>query len=168
MCARRVLLLVIVVAMRGLLVRVIKLRGRLHHDGLTRPYAHTCRRQRGQVLDELAFDLARDSFSVLHCGRAVHGDVELGAQAMPEPAGAHAENLRYLRDMPTACWISPTICGSTPSSRRVNTALADCHTIPKMVMVIKSPMMGSASGKPSHTPTAPTTTARLVSPSVRA
>jgi hypothetical protein len=58
MYARRVLLLVIVVATRGLLVRVIKLRGRLHHGGLTRPYAHTCRGQRGQVLDELAFDLS--------------------------------------------------------------------------------------------------------------
>ena len=35
---------------------------------------------------------------------------------------------------------------------RVNTARADCQTMPKMARVISRPMIGSASGKPSQTP----------------
>ena len=39
--------------------------------------------------------------------------------------------------------------GSTPSSMRVRTDLADCQTMPKIAMVISRPTIGSASGKPS-------------------
>ena len=46
--------------------------------------------------------------------------------------------------------------------------LADRQTMPKIVMVISKPMIGSANGKPAQTPAAPSTTARLVKPSVRA
>ena len=48
------------------------------------------------------------------------------------------------------------------------TAFADCQTMPKIIAVMTSPTIGSATGKPSHTPSAPSTTARLVSPSTRA
>src|SRR5215207_2745567 len=67
-----------------------------------------------------------------------------------------------------ACLISSMTSGSTPSSKRVKTALPDCQTITRMAAAIKSPTMGSASGYPSHTPTAPSRTARLVQPSVLA
>src|SRR5215216_1597812 len=67
-----------------------------------------------------------------------------------------------------ACLISSMTSGSTPSSKRVKTALPDCQTITRMAAAIKSPTMGSASGYPSHTPTAPAKTARLVQPSVLA
>ena len=41
-------------------------------------------------------------------------------------------------------------------------------TTTKMAIVMASPMIGSASFQPSDTPIAPSTTARLVKPSVRA
>ena len=41
----------------------------------------------------------RDRFSMLDRCAPIHGHVELRGQAMPEPARAHAENLRRFRNM---------------------------------------------------------------------
>ena len=64
--------------------------------------------------------------------------------------------------------MSATSPGSTASMSRRNTARAASLRIHRMATVMTSPMMGSASGKPSHTPIAAMTTAIEVSPSVRA
>src|SRR6266446_2707167 len=51
------------------------------------------------MLKELAFDLARNRFGLAHRRVAVHRYIDLGRQSMPEPAGAHTENFRYVRNM---------------------------------------------------------------------
>src|SRR5438552_2277976 len=62
--------------------------------------SHMCHGHRRYMLAELAFDLDRNRFDLTHRRAAVHGYIELGRQSVSEPAGAHAENLRYLRDVP--------------------------------------------------------------------
>jgi hypothetical protein len=64
--------------------------------------------------------------------------------------------------------ISSTRLGSTPSKARAKTALADFQTILRIATVMSKPMMGSVRGKPSQMPSGPTSTARLVRPSMRA
>src|SRR5882724_11709949 len=79
----------------GLIIAVV-----VSSRGLHGSRSHIRRGQRRYMLDELVFDLARNRFGLLHRRAAVHGYIELGRQSMPEPADAHAENLRHLRNMP--------------------------------------------------------------------
>ena len=51
---------------------------------------------------------------------------------------------------------------------RANTSRAAWRSTPRIATVMTSPISGSARRKPSPTPIAPITTARLVRPSVRA
>jgi hypothetical protein len=84
--------------------------------------------------------------------RRAHGqlgidhDVGFGVQVMTDPSGAGAIDRGDAGHV--LCGVAQLIgdVRSTPSRRRVNTALADCHTMPKIMAVMISPTSGSASG----------------------
>ena len=60
------------------------------------------------------------------------------------------------------------ILGSMPSIRRWAIDFIELSRMPKIAAAMSRPTIASARGKPSHTPTTPTTTAMEVRPSARA
>src|SRR5829696_6140194 len=135
---------------------------------LRRVDVHHGRLQVAQLVQQAVVDLAGYLVTLCHGRLGVHCDVHLGSQPMAHHRARTSATSSTPSTRAAALRISSITEGSTPSSRRANTIFPDCHTITRIAAAIRSPTMGSASGYPSHTPTAPTNTARLVYPSVLA
>jgi len=115
--------------------------------------------EKRQMRHELLMHVRGDVVSVLDGQRRIDGNVHFREQLMSEPAGAHFLQFAhsgYMRG------------GVLHLREHVGFNTIERQTITRMAAVIRRPMIGSATGKPSQTPTAPPNTARLVQPSVRA
>ena len=96
-------------------------------------------------------------------------DVDLGAQACARSSGSAAHGHRRCQStLVTAAVAWSTRPGSTASINRAPTWRTAERSTPRIATVITSPMIGSACRQPNATPAAPSSTARLVNPSVRA
>ena len=99
----------------------------------------------------------------------VDGDVGFGAQGVPDPADPElADARRRRRRCGWRRWPGRRVAGSTASISRAPTWRTAERSTPRMATVMSSPTMGSAQRQPRATPPAPSRTARLVKPSVRA
>lgn len=113
-------------------------------------------------------DLLRHPAGRSQLERGIENQCHLCVKAVPKQPRANRVNARDASGMLAGVAQVTYNVRLDAIEHRVSTAMADCHTMKKIIAVISRPAMGSAFGKPAQTPAAPSTTARLVGPSTRA
>ena len=103
-------------------------------------------RQIIQTMQEPMADLGGDRVRLCDRQPRIDGDVELGVQAMAEPARPHLGHPRDLRHMLGRMPNLADDRGSAPSSTRMKIDFALWMTMAKIAAVMMRPTIGSASG----------------------